>query len=131
MTNPGSKSKRVLVVDDEQAISDLCRRVLISEGFEVDIAADGKIAQNMLEEQQYDLCLIDIKLPTMNGKDLYQWLQEKQPQLARSVMFITGDVMGGDTFTFLEKTTRPFLLKPFTPAQLEATVRETLMHIDK
>jgi len=37
------------------------------------------------------------------GKDLYQWIQEKEPQLARSVIFITGDVIGGDTSTFLEK----------------------------
>jgi len=119
-------AKRILVVEDELAISDICRRVLTSEGFEVDIAVNGKVAQDMIiGEKQYDLCLIDIRTPTMNGKDLYQWLKEKHPQLASGVIFTTGDVMGGDTQNFLEQASRPFLPKPFTPGELKAIMRET------
>ena len=61
MKASGSSTKRILVIEDESAISDLCRRVLTTEGFEVDIAVQGKIAQDMLEEKQYDLCLIDLR----------------------------------------------------------------------
>ncbi len=131
MEKPGASAKRILVVEDEPAISDVCQRVLTGEGFEVDIAVNGKIAQDMLEEKQYDLCLFDIKTPTMNGKELYHWLQEKHPQLASRVIFTTGDVMGGDTQSFLEQAARSFLPKPFTPGELKTVVRETLKQMGK
>ncbi len=131
MRNPHSKIIRILVVEDEPAISDVCRRVLTSEGFEVDIAINGKVAQDMLVEKDYDLCLFDIKTPIMNGKELYQWLKEKHPQQASRVIFTTGDVMGGDTQSFLEQAARPFLPKPFTPAQLRAIMSETLIQLKK
>ena len=123
--------KRILIVEDEPAICDLCQRVLTSEGFEVDIAVNGKVAQDMLEEKQYDLCLIDIMLPAMDGKELYQWLKEKHSRLANRVIFTTGDVMGGDTQSFLEQAAKPFLPKPFAPDELKAIVRETLKEVEK
>ncbi len=131
MEKSGAGIKRILVVEDEPAISEACRRILTSEGFEVDIAVNGSVAQDMLEEKQYDLCLIDIRTPVMNGKELYLWLEEKHPKLASRVIFTTGDVMGGDTITSIEQTGRPFLPKPFTPDDLKAVVRETLIQLEK
>ncbi len=129
MKNASASLKRILVVEDEPAISDVCRRVLASEGFEVDIAVNGKVAQDMIREKQYDLCLIDIRTPKMNGKELYHWLKEKHPQLASGVMFTTGDVMAGDIRSFLEHAARPFLPKPFTPDELKAIVKEALKEL--
>lgn len=126
-----SNIKRVLIVEDEPAINAVCRRVLTGEGFEVDIAVHGKVAQDMIEEKQYDLCLIDIRLPAMTGKELHQWLKEKHPQLASRVIFTTGDSMGGDTQIFLEQASRPFLPKPFTPDELKAIVRDALKEVGK
>jgi CheY-like chemotaxis protein len=67
----------------------------------------------------------------MNGKELYQWLKEKHPQQASRVIFTTGDVMSGDTQNFLEQAARPFIPKPFTPAQLKAIMRDTLKEVGK
>ncbi len=131
MKKSSGGAKRILIVEDEPTISNVCQRVLIAEGFEVDIAVNGKVAQDMLEEKQYNLCLFDIRTPTMNGKELYQWLKEKHPQQASRVIFTTGDVMGGDTQSFLEQTGRPFLPKPFTPAQLKAIMKEALKEVGK
>jgi len=131
MKKPGAGAKRILIVEDEPAISDVCRRILTGEGFEMDIAVNGKVAQDMLEEKQYDLCLFDIRTPEMDGKELYQWLKEKHPQQASRVIFTTGDVMSGDTQSFLEQAGRPFLPKPFTPAQLKAIMREALKEVGK
>jgi len=128
MKKPGVK--RVLVVEDEPAISNVCQRVLVSDGLEVDIAVNGKIAQDMIEEKQYDLCLVDIRTPAMNGKELYQWLKEKHPKLANRVIFTTGDVMGEETRGFLEQTARPFLPKPFTPNELKVIMREALKEVE-
>ena len=129
MKAPHSSTKRVLVVEDEPAINQVCLRVLVSEGFEVDIAVNGKVAQDMLEAKQYDFCLIDIRTPQMNGEELYQWLKKKHPELTRGVIFTTGDVMGGDNQSFLEQAGRLFLPKPFTPDELKAVVREAVKEI--
>ena len=67
-----SDVKRILVVEDEPAICALCQQVLTGEGFEVDIANNGKIAQGMIEKQEYQLFLLDIRMPVMTGKELYQ-----------------------------------------------------------
>ncbi len=125
MINHGSV-KRILLVEDEPAICDLCQRVLSSEGFQVDTAANGKVAQDMIAEKQYTLFLFDIKLPVMNGRELYQWLKEEHPKQISKVIFTSGSVLGQDTQLFIEQTGRPFLPKPFTPDELKAKVRETL-----
>ena len=131
MKNFSTEVKKILVVEDEPAISDVCRRVLTSEGFEMDIAVNGKVAQDMLQAKQYDLYIFDIKLPIMTGQELYQWLKEKHPQLASRVIFTTGDVMSGDIQSFLEQAARPFLPKPFTPGELRAIMRETSKEVGK
>ncbi len=124
-------TNRIIVVEDESAICEVCGRVLSEEGFEVDCAANGSIAQDMIEEKPYDLCLLDVRTPKMSGTELYQWLQKKYPQLTSRVIFTTGSVMGGDTMTFVEQTGRPFLPKPFTPNELKAIVQEALKQIEK
>jgi len=131
MKTPDTNVKRILVVEDEPAICLVCQRVLTGEGFEVDIAVNGKVAQGMIEEKRYDLCLIDIRTPAMSGNELYRWLEEKYPRLVVGVIFTTGDVMGGDTQGFLEQTGRPFLPKPFTTDEIKALVKETLRQVDK
>jgi CheY-like chemotaxis protein len=125
------KIKRILVVEDEPAISELCRRVLTNEGLEIDIAVDGKLAQGMLDEKDYELCLIDIRTPIMNGKQLYQVIVEKHKKLVGGVIFTTADTMDEDIKHFLEVAGRPFLPKPFTPDELKTIVQETLRQIAK
>jgi len=119
--------KKILIVDDEPAICDVCQRVLTEEGLEVDIASNGKVAQDMIEKKQYDLFLVDIRTPAMSGKELYYWLQTKHPQLANRLIFTTGDVMSGDTKGFLGQAKRPFLAKPFTPDDLKSIMKEALL----
>lgn len=117
---------RILVVEDEPSISNLCQRVLSSEGFEVDVAANGKVAQNMINRKRYDLCLIDMRTPTMSGMELYQWIKEKHSYLARGIIFTTGDVLGSNTQEFLSTCNQPFLPKPFTPDELRVIVCQTV-----
>jgi DNA-binding response OmpR family regulator len=131
MEESGTGAKKILVVEDEPAINEVCLRTLTSEGFVVDIAVNGSIAQGMLGQKDYELCLIDIRTPVMNGKQLYQFLLDRYPRIADRVIFTTGDVADGYTQRFLELTRRPYLPKPFTPAQLRAIVRETLKQIGK
>ena len=131
MKTPESDVRRILVVEDEPAICDLCRRVLTSERFELDIAVNGKVAQDMIGEKQYHLFLFDIRLPVMTGKELYLWLKEEHPYMTGRVIFTTGSVISEDTVTFLKQSGRPWLPKPFTPDQLKGIVRETLKEVGK
>jgi DNA-binding response OmpR family regulator len=131
MKSSGEKAVRILVVEDEPTICRVCSQTLTGEGFEVDIAANGSIAEGRLGEKEYDLVLIDIRTPVMNGKQLYQSIVERRPALASGVIFTTGDVLGGDTKSFLEQSDRLFLPKPFTPDELKAVVKEALSRIEK
>lgn len=124
-------TKRILVVEDEPSIGIICQRVLTGEGFEVDCAANGRVAQDRVEKKQFDLCLIDMRTPKMNGIEFYQWLQKKDPQLAGRVIFTTGEMLGGDNQAFVEQSGKPFLPKPFTPNELRAVVQETLKEVEK
>ncbi len=130
MINHGN-TKRILLVEDETVICELCQRVLSGEGFEVKIAANGKVAQDMIEEKQYDLFLFDIMLPVMNGRELYQWLKREHPKQISKVIFTSGSVLGEDTQLFIEQTGRPFLPKPCTPDELKAIVGEALRKFEK
>ena len=121
----------ILIVDDEQLITDSLSYSLKREGFEVDIATNGKVAQDMIEKKHYNLCLIDIRTPIMGGEELYVWLLQEHSQLAKRVIFTTGGVMDGNTMTFVEQSGRPFLSKPFTPNELKMMVKETLKEVEK
>lgn len=126
MKKPGTSVKRILVVEDEPGISQVCLRVLSGEGFEVDVAVNGEVAQDILVNKDYDLCLIDIRTPVMNGKQLYQVIITDHPDLVKGVIFTTGDMLDGYTLRFLELANRPFLPKPFDPDELKKIVWEAV-----
>ena len=92
----------------------------------MDIAVNGILAQDMIEKKQYDICLIDIRTPKMNGSELYQWLRKEYPKMTNHVIFTTGSVIDEKTMAFIEQSGRPFLPKPFTPNELTAIVKESL-----
>ncbi len=131
MKNSNTKAIRVLVVEDEPVISRVCSQTLRGEGFTVDIVANGSLAEGMLEEKEYDLILIDIRTPVMNGKQLYQSILERHPEVVSGVIFTTGDMLSRNTKSFLEQSGRLFLPKPFTPDELKSIAREALRRIGK
>jgi CheY-like chemotaxis protein len=121
-----SSGKTILVVEDEPVIAKVCSRTLSTEGFQVDVAVNGKAALDILDQKEYDLCLVDIRTPSMSGIELYEHLEKEHPEMANRVIFSTGDVLSGNTKAFLERTNRPYLPKPFTPDELRAIVKTAL-----
>ena len=114
------------MVEDEPGIAKVCARTLSAEGFQVDIAVNGKVALDMWREKSYDLCLSDIRTPEMNGIELYQHLESEFPEAVNKVIFTTGDVRSSNIKEFLESTNRPYLAKPFTPDELRAIVKTVM-----
>jgi len=126
MIQDDGNKKRILVVEDEPVISLVCRRTLTAEGFEVDTASNGIVAKEMVNKKEYDLCLIDIRTPEMNGMQLYHYFGEEHPELTSRAIFTTGDVLDGNVKAFLMDVNQSCLPKPFTPGELRAVVREAL-----
>jgi CheY-like chemotaxis protein len=87
------KKKRILAIDDEPIIIRVSVKVLIAEGFDVDVACNGLVAKDMAGKAEYDFYLSDIRTPAMNGMQFYEYLRQEQPGLENRVIFTTGDVM--------------------------------------
>jgi len=131
MKKAGTSAGRVLVVEDEPSIRQVCLRTLGGEGFKVDIAENGAEAQEKLKIKGYDICLIDIMTPVMDGKRLFSWITENHPEALKGVVFTTGDSINPNTRIFLERTGRPLLPKPFTLEELKTVVGETMSKAGK
>ena len=124
MEQEWAKGKTVLVVEDEPGIAKLSVRTLTGEGFQVDIAINGEVGLAMWRKKSYDLCISDIMTPYMNGIELYQHLQKENPDAAARFIFTTGNLLNAEIKTFLDKTGRPLLPKPFSPENLREIVKE-------
>jgi DNA-binding response OmpR family regulator len=120
--SPKLNTKNALVVEDEPFIREFCEIALGDDGFQVDSVENGSIALNMLRRKDYDVCLIDIRTPLMNGIELFQQLEKESLQLVTRVVFITGDTMNKDVMDFIAKTKRPLLPKPFAIDELKSIV---------
>lgn len=105
--------KTVLVVDDEELLLELFLQLFEESGYQVDTTVSGRNAVTMLERKDYNLIIMDYKMPDMGGKALYLWLKNRKPHLADRVLFITGDTLSRETEAFLDETGLPYLAKPF------------------
>ena len=117
---------RILVVDDEPAICQFLKRVLTGEGHEVETVASAGDALERIKGTRYNLILLDIKLPDKSGIELYKHIKDATPSWAKRIVFITGDVMGTDTRSFLSRTRVPYITKPFDTKQLKRDINRKL-----
>lgn len=114
--------RHLLVVDDEPLLRDLLTLLLSKSGYRVDQAPDGMTALRMSDDQKYDAILLDMRMPNVDGRSLYERLKERSADLAARIIFVTGDLANPQTASFLQATGNPYLEKPFTRAQLEAVL---------
>lgn len=121
--------RRALVIDDEGAVRGVLRRWLKRRGWEVSEAQDGEVALSHLREQEgvtpspdFDVIICDLRMPTLSGPELYDWTLEHRPELARRLVFASGDVQEPAAADFLQQCGCPVLEKPFELARLEAVL---------
>jgi CheY-like chemotaxis protein len=122
--NYSTKGKRILIVEDEPVICEICLKVLSGEGYEVETAANGYEGEGKLKEKSYDLIIIDMRTPVMDGGQLPQHISEKYSHMMGRVVMTSGEVLGSDMQKFLEKYGIPFLPKPFTSKELKRVVED-------
>src|SRR5690606_27403554 len=114
---------RVLVIDDEPGLHRAIRRVLEYFGCEVTTSSTGEGGLALAASGDYDIILCDIRMPDLDGRELYDRLEREAPAAARRLAFMTGDTVSDEIRLFLKATGRPTLAKPFGREQLAAFLR--------
>ena len=132
MTQTNYKSlghKKVLVVDDIEMNQQLAKHMMQSWGFTVDVAANGVEAVEKVERNTYDLVLMDIQMPEMDGIQATERIRRLKDAAKAStpIVAVTAYLMKGDGDTYLKKGMNDFLPKPLDEQQLFALVSKTLL----
>lgn len=115
---------RILVIDDEEIIRMSCKRALIPEGYDVDTAASGREGLELFEKGKYDLVLIDLKMPGLNGIEVL--LNIKSQHSDQNVMIMTGYDTIEHIVESISSGAAHYLEKPFTPDILLERINEVI-----
>ncbi|HEY5674145.1 MAG TPA: sigma-54 dependent transcriptional regulator [Malonomonas sp.] len=112
--------QRILVADDEESIRWVLSKALTKKGFNVDLAEDGKQALSMLRSNHYDLAVLDIKMPGMQGLEILKYAQEEFPETLTVIM--TAESTMENAVTAMKNGAYDYLTKPFDLDALDAII---------
>jgi two-component system response regulator MprA len=115
---------RLLVVDDDPALSRTLRRALAVEGYSVDCAGDGQEALDRLGEDDYDAVVLDVSMPRMDGLSVCRRLRERRDRTP--VLMLTARDEVRDRVSGLDAGADDYLIKPFALDELNARLRALL-----
>ena len=115
---------RVLVIDDEEVMRDSCSQVLSKVGHEVATAGNGEEGLSRIHAESFDLVLLDLRMPGIDGMEVLKKLQELNPETA--VVVITGHATVESAVEAMKLGAYDFLPKPFTPDTLRAVAARAL-----
>ncbi|ACJ27084.1 Response regulator receiver:Transcriptional regulatory protein [Shewanella piezotolerans WP3] len=122
---------RILLIDDDLGLSELLAQLLELEGFELTLAHDGQVGLDLAVEQSFDLILLDVMLPKLNGFEVLRALRTKK-QTPVLMLTARGDEI--DRVVGLEIGADDYLPKPFNDrelvARIRAIIRRTNVHTD-
>jgi len=119
-----SDQASILVVDDEEWMRDACRQILGADGFVLKEASTGDGALEMVRRESFDLMILDLKVPGVDGMEILRRMESESPGTA--VVVITGYGTVESAVAAMKLGATDFLLKPFPPDLLRLTVRRTL-----
>jgi DNA-binding response OmpR family regulator len=112
---------RILVVEDDANIADVLQRGLVEQHYSVDVACDGEEGEDMAWSNEYDLLIVDVRMPKKDGLALCKSLRAEG--LATPILMLTALASPGDTITGLDHGADDYLTKPFDFGVLLARVR--------
>ena len=118
------EKKTILVVDDDKTILESLKKVLQSEGYSVYTAENGGEALEKLETQYFNLALLDIRLPDMNGTELLVTIHRDAPKIM--TIMITGYPNLENAVKSLNLGADAYLMKPINPEELLNVIQEKL-----
>ena len=106
----------ILIVDDEAAIAMLVRRILTEAGYRCQAVTDSRAAADLLEKNRYDLVLLDVMMPHLDGYDLLAYLRPT----GTPCIFITAKDAVAERVRGLNSGADDYIVKPFAPTELVA-----------
>ncbi len=118
------RKKRILVIDDDKSILRTFTRILQKNGYEIEVAETGGEAIDKTKKQRYDLALIDIRLPDMDGTDVL--IRMKKTMRDAVKIMITGFPSLETGVKALDEGADAYLVKPVKPEELIALIEEKL-----
>ena len=116
----------VLVVDDEKFFQDLMAGILMSEGYEVRIAGSGEEALKAVRKEKFNLIILDLMLPGVQGMELCSMLRSSEETSSIPVIMLTAKSEELDKVLGLEMGADDYVTKPFSPRELIARIRVIL-----
>jgi CheY-like chemotaxis protein len=129
MTQIGTKSAcaPVLLIEDEPAVMALVRAVLEGYGYAVVATESGAEALHLLQSGNFHGVVSDMRTPGgVDGAQVYAWISTHRPELARRLVFITGDIANEETAATLRRTGAPCVEKPFRVHDFISVIEQTL-----
>jgi DNA-binding NtrC family response regulator len=115
---------KVLVIDDEDIVLTSCHRALTPVGYEVRMAKRGMDGLKMLRNEPFDIVLVDIKMPDMDGIEVLRRIKEEWPDMP--VVIITGfSTIDAAVFT-IKLGAYDYIEKPFSPERIVSTIKKAL-----
>jgi two-component system phosphate regulon sensor histidine kinase PhoR len=124
---PSASRTRILVVDDEKRIRDGCQSILKAEGFDVEVAENGYAGLAKIEEEHFDIILLDLMMPGLRGIDLLDHVKARHPDTL--VIVITGYATLEHAIEAMKKGAFEFISKPFAPEDLRAVTGKAIEYI--
>ena len=118
--------RKILVVDDDSEVQDVLRQIMADAGLTVDVADGGREALQKIDGADYDAILCDLCMPELDGEQLYDIVAQRNPELSRRMIFVTGDTLGAKSRGFLGRVTNPWIGKPFNISAIEKAVENML-----
>jgi len=115
---------RILIVEDEKALAQALAQGLVRQGYSVDVAGDGEAALEMADVNAYDLLLLDLNLPKVDGVEVCRRLRASGSRVG--ILMLTARSGLDDRITGLDSGADDYLVKPFQFAELLARVRAIL-----
>lgn len=116
------EQRAVLVVDDEIEIRQMLAEILDGAGHKVVTVASAREAFEQIGSSRFDVILTDIRMPELDGRALYQQIEQNWPELARRVIFVTGDTLSTSLRDFAAGRGCPVIEKPFLPGEVRRVV---------
>ena len=121
-----SKMPRILVVDDEEAMRESLNDWLKEDGYEVGLAAGGQEAIDMVRDEPWEIILLDLKMPGMNGLETLKHLKEVRPDA--EILMMTAYATVDTAVQAMKEGAFDYLVKPFDPDEVEILIKKIVKH---
>jgi PAS domain S-box-containing protein len=117
---------RILMIDDEEALAEMVCEFLSMSGHRAQFCGSAEKALDLMEKSEFDLIISDFRMPGLTGEQLYERTLRQNPDLAKRIVFMTGDIIGADAKRFFSTHEVPCLTKPCALPTIERFINTHL-----